>query len=111
MTEQRSDASTAGVMTHRTVFPFLGTSLVNSGFSRSHSVFSRVVVHFLVRSLSPVVYRFCCQQGSAGGKSACVGRDLQEPVTENTNWPLLEPVKRGSSRKYWRYLSLGIRHQ
>jgi len=67
------------------------------------------------RLLSIVVYRlccqFCCQQGSAGGKSACEGRDLQEPVTENTNGLLLEPVKRGSSRKYWKCLSLGIRHQ
>jgi len=32
-------------------------------------------------------------------------------LKENTKWLLLGPVKRGSSRKYWRCLLLGIRHQ
>jgi hypothetical protein len=38
MTEQQSDASTAGVITSRTLFPFLEISLVNSGFRGSHQI-------------------------------------------------------------------------
>src|ERR1700680_5111755 len=39
-------------MTSRTVPPFLVTSLVNSGFRRSHGVFSPVVVHETVSTLT-----------------------------------------------------------
>src|SRR6266702_7476680 len=49
---QWPDASAKGVLTARTGFPFLETSLVNSGFERSHSVFSRVVVH----TSSPILH-------------------------------------------------------
>ena len=43
---QRSDASTEGALTNRTLPTFLLASLVNLGFRRSPSVFSRWVVHF-----------------------------------------------------------------
>ena len=50
------DASAKAVLTARTVFPFLETSLVNSGFERSHSVFSRVVVHYYLNLEEPVLF-------------------------------------------------------